>query len=121
MARHGITHVAGTPLPAWTPQASLDVMDVNAIQTALLSLSAPGVFFGDVAEARSLARACNDYSARVVSDHPGRFGMFAVLPTPYADMPAPRRFTPSTLSRLMVLCCSAAPKAYSSVIRGLTS
>lgn len=85
MARHGITHVAGTPLPAWTPQASLDVMDVNAIRTALLSLSAPGVYFGDVPEAKSLARACNEYSARVVSDHPGRFGMFAVLPTPFAE------------------------------------
>lgn len=60
MAKRGITHVAGAPLPSWTHQTSLDVMDMNSIGTALLSLSAPGVHFGDVEEARSLARACNE-------------------------------------------------------------
>ena len=85
MARRGIVEVAGTPLPNWSPQASLDVMDANGIGTAILSLSAPGVHFGDRADAESLARDCNDYSARLASDHPGRFGSFAVLPMPFAD------------------------------------
>jgi predicted TIM-barrel fold metal-dependent hydrolase len=60
-------------------------MDVTAIDTAITSLSAPGVHFGDVAEAKSLARACNEFSARMMSDHPRRFGMFCVLPMPFAD------------------------------------
>jgi predicted TIM-barrel fold metal-dependent hydrolase len=85
MARRGIVEVAGTPLPNWSPRASLEVMETNAIGTAILSLSAPGVHFGDVEEARSLARACNEYSAQMMADHAGRFGMFAVLPMPFAD------------------------------------
>jgi predicted TIM-barrel fold metal-dependent hydrolase len=30
----------------------------------------------------SLARKCNEYSAQLVSDYPGRFGFFAALPLP---------------------------------------
>ena len=37
----------------------LDVMRACGIETALLSHAAPGVYFGDQAEAKALARACN--------------------------------------------------------------
>jgi predicted TIM-barrel fold metal-dependent hydrolase len=60
-------------------------MDRNGVQAALLSVSAPGVHFGDDAAARRLARACNEYSAEVVRDHPARFGAFASLPLPDVD------------------------------------
>ena len=66
----------------WSPQKSLDQMDKAGIQTAMLSVTAPGVWFGDVAEARDLARACNDYGAASRSDHEDRFGFFAALPLP---------------------------------------
>ena len=33
----------------------------------------------------SLARECNEYGARLMADHPGRFGMFATLPLPDVD------------------------------------
>src|SRR5205823_10030863 len=49
------------------------------------STSEPSVYFGDAAAARALARECNDYFAKVVADHPGRFGMFATLPLPDVD------------------------------------
>jgi 6-methylsalicylate decarboxylase len=46
MEGRGITHVAGAPLPKWTPEASIDVMDANGIGTAVTALSAPDVYFG---------------------------------------------------------------------------
>ena len=60
-------------------------MDRSDITAAIISISAPGVWFGDVAEATSLARLCNDYAAKMKSDYPGRFGMFATLPLPNVD------------------------------------
>lgn len=86
MRRKGIGQVAGAPLPGWTPEKSIGVMDANGIQTAITSLSAPGVHFGDgVAQAASLARRCNEYSAEIIQRFPGRFGAFAVLPTPFTE------------------------------------
>lgn len=81
--KHGLAKVADAELPDWTPAKSLDVMDGCGIQTAILSHAAPGVFFGSKDEAISLARSSNEYAARVVADHSGRFGFFAVLPMPF--------------------------------------
>jgi len=66
----------------WTVQRSLEDMDAAGVATALLSVPTPGVYFGDAEAARRLARSCNDYAAKLVRDHPGRFRMFAVLPLP---------------------------------------
>lgn len=82
---HGLTQVAGAPLPAWSIERSLDVMDQNDIETALLSLSAPGVHFGDDDEATVLARRCNEELAELARTHPARLGVFAVLPMPATD------------------------------------
>lgn len=62
-ARRGLEKVAGAPLPDWSPERSHHVMDANGIGAALLSLSAPGVHFGDDEEASVLARACNEMAA----------------------------------------------------------
>lgn len=67
---------------AWTPRSSLAEMDRHHIETAICSVSSPGVWFGDVAQGRTLARACNDHMASMVRDYPGRFGLFAALPLP---------------------------------------
>jgi len=67
------------------PQQSLEDMDRAGVATAMISLTTPGVWFGDVALAKRLARDCNDHFARIVADHPGRYGMFAVLPMPDID------------------------------------
>ena len=81
----GITAAADAPFPAWSPQSSLELMDRNEIKAAILSLSAPGVFFGDAKLARDLARECNEFAARVAGDYPQRFGWFAAVPTPDAE------------------------------------
>ena len=80
---------ATAPIPglaAWkgySPASAVEALDRVGIATAMLSITAPGVWFGDVQEARKLAREMNEYAAaRLVSDYKGRFGLFAVLPLP---------------------------------------
>ncbi|MBT8396647.1 MAG: amidohydrolase [Gemmatimonadetes bacterium] len=68
--------------PSWTPQESIEMMDRLGIEKASLSISSPGVWFGDDAEARDLARVCNEYAASVVDSYPRRFDALAVLPFP---------------------------------------
>jgi predicted TIM-barrel fold metal-dependent hydrolase len=77
------------PVPgfaAWrdfTPARVVENLDGLGIRTAMLSMTAPGVWFGDANEARGLAREMNEYAAaRMVGDHKNRFGLFAVLPLP---------------------------------------
>jgi predicted TIM-barrel fold metal-dependent hydrolase len=60
-------------------------MDRAGITTAMLSIPGPGVWFGDVAEARRLARQCNEDAAALVAAYPKRFGFFATLPLPDVD------------------------------------
>ncbi len=84
--RAGIaTPVPGVPFPDWTVESTLAMMDRQGIATAITSIVEPGVYFGDRAAARELARQCNEYSAGLVRDHPRRFGAFAVLPLPDVD------------------------------------
>jgi len=66
----------------WSPARSIEVMDRHGIATSILSISTPGSWTGDVAESRKLARATNEYAARLVKDFPGRFGFFATIPLP---------------------------------------
>lgn len=76
----------GLPIPEWTPEAALDFMGTNAIQTAILSVSTPGVEPAhDLDEARGMARKVNEFSAKVVGDYPGRFGFYATLTLPDVD------------------------------------
>ena len=69
-------------LPEWSPEASLEFMDEAGIETAVVSVSTPGVYFDDPKSSRDLARRCNEYSAKLVSDYPGRFRAVASLPLP---------------------------------------
>jgi len=69
----------------WTPELSIEDMDRSGIAKSVLSLIQPGVWFGDVDEARRLAREANDYGAGVARDFPGRFGLFATIPLPDAE------------------------------------
>lgn len=57
-------------------------MDAAGIDHAILSVSSPGIDFGDLSAAARLARQVNTDGAQVREDHPGRFGLFASLPLP---------------------------------------
>jgi predicted TIM-barrel fold metal-dependent hydrolase len=73
---------SGRP-PKWTPQMSLDEMDKSGIATAIVSLVQPGAWFeDDMPLSRRIARECNDYGAKMIQDHPGRFGLFAAVSPP---------------------------------------
>ena len=75
----------GLLIPDWSPEASLEVMEAVGVETAVLSVSTPGVDLGDMAEARKWARRVNDDLATVVQRYPGRFGFFATLTLPDVD------------------------------------
>jgi 6-methylsalicylate decarboxylase len=75
-------YFGGQAIPAWSAGAALELLDQLGIDTAVVSVGRPGVFFGDIAAARTLAREVNDFAAELVRSHPGRFGFFATLPLP---------------------------------------
>jgi 6-methylsalicylate decarboxylase len=72
----------GLPVPEWSLDSTIALMDKYRIQTAILSVSTPGVHFGDDAEAREKAREVNEFAADLVRKHPARFGFFATLCLP---------------------------------------
>ncbi|WP_410575401.1 amidohydrolase family protein [Amycolatopsis sp. cmx-4-61] len=83
-AGHG--HPDGMPgWPTWDAAAHLELMDRWSIAVSMLSISSPGVHFGDDAAARKLARHVNDTGAEVRRAYPDRFGHFASLPLPDVD------------------------------------
>jgi len=72
----------GLPIPDWSRDSAVATMDKHGVQTAILSVSTPGVHLGDDAEARRFAREVNEYAADVARSRPDRFGFFATLCLP---------------------------------------
>lgn len=70
------------PHEDWSPATMLDTMDRNEIATVIVSVAAPGAWYGDVAGSRRIARAWNDYAAGLAREHRGRVGFFALVALP---------------------------------------
>jgi 6-methylsalicylate decarboxylase len=78
----------GHPLPTWSPSAAIEMMDKTGVATSMLSPMTRVVqdSFSDKSErARKLTRQNNDYTQKLVTDYPGRFGHFAAIPLPDTD------------------------------------
>ncbi len=83
-------HVCPTPLAAamkregrgqiTTLQQCLDEMEKSGTQLAVNTCASPVDYTHSRGEAQKLIRDCNDYMARMRSDYPGRFAVFAMLP-----------------------------------------
>lgn len=71
--------------PSWDADSHLALLDRYQIDRALLSISSPGVHFGNSAAAVALARHVNDTAAAHSRAHPDRFGFLAALPLPDVD------------------------------------
>jgi 6-methylsalicylate decarboxylase len=68
----------------WAPEEDLEAMDKNGVETAILSLSTPGVWLGKgkAVKAANMAQRVNEYMADLVQRYRGRFGFFATIPLP---------------------------------------
>lgn len=85
-----VAEVKGRPLlqaanTRWTPAQSIEDMDRGGVAVAMVSITNPGLWFGDAAVTNRLARACNEYGAKLVQQYPTRFGLFAAMPLPDVD------------------------------------
>jgi len=70
----------GFPENDWILSKDLEDMDRAGTAIAFLSLTTPGFAFAERDEARKISRQCNEDAAKLVADHPGRFGSFATIP-----------------------------------------
>jgi predicted TIM-barrel fold metal-dependent hydrolase len=67
----------------YTPARNIEEMDKAGVATAFVSPTAPAAWFGNVEEARRVAREMNEFAAaKMAGTYKGRFGVFATLPMP---------------------------------------
>lgn len=85
-AKNAIRPVQGfETFKGYSPAKAIEAMDTGAVETSFLSVTTPGIWFGNIDETRRAARDLNEYAAKLRSDYKGRFGLFAVLPLPDVD------------------------------------
>ncbi|KAG5416995.1 hypothetical protein I9W82_004626 [Candida metapsilosis] len=78
----GIT-AGGMAIPTWTEETCLAQNAKNGIETSILSVSTPGVNFGNnFEEAKVMARRVNEFCYELVKKNPRNFGYFATLSLP---------------------------------------
>ncbi|WP_433338147.1 amidohydrolase family protein [Spirillospora sp. CA-294931] len=85
--RNGLLPAQGGPRWGnWSLTETLEVMEANGIAAGVASQPAPSAAFRDRRLALSGPRLFNEENARLVSDHPGRFGFFAYVPLLHVDI-----------------------------------
>ena len=84
----GITHPDGFHggMPPWSVESHLEHMELLGIARTVVSLSAPGVYLGEVGrDGVGVARSVNEDGARLCQEHAGRFGFYAAIPVLNVD------------------------------------
>ncbi|ETI25798.1 hypothetical protein G647_02572 [Cladophialophora carrionii CBS 160.54] len=84
-SEHGYDRPDGMPaIPAWSPEAHIDLMGKLGITKSILSITSPGTHLKahDDELARRVTRETNDEVANICRSHPNKFGFFASLPLP---------------------------------------
>jgi predicted TIM-barrel fold metal-dependent hydrolase len=71
------------PVQQWTVARTVEQLDQNSVATALLSTSIRVAALGaTIEDSRTIVRRYNDYAMQMMQNHPGRFGLFGILPMP---------------------------------------
>ncbi|KAK0712389.1 hypothetical protein B0T26DRAFT_714142 [Lasiosphaeria miniovina] len=72
---------SGWPTPKWSPSSSRMIMKHLGVQTAVLSVTAPGpCIIKDPGAQANLSRRLNEYAAALRDEDHSTFGFFATLP-----------------------------------------
>ena len=72
---------SGWPTPKWSPSSSRMIMKHLGVQSAILSVTAPGpCIVADPDEQAALARRLNEYAAHLRDEDHASFGFFASIP-----------------------------------------
>lgn len=82
VAEHNALLDEGFPLPQWSAERHLQMMDATGIQSAVLTLPAPHPYWGDIEETKRLCRQFNEETSDLCRKQPDRFSFCAVLPLP---------------------------------------
>ena len=82
LERHGMLLDEGFPLPQWSAEAHLQLMDEAGIAQSILTHPAPHPYFGDQEECNRLCRQFNEQAAAICRESNGRFAFCALLPLP---------------------------------------
>jgi predicted TIM-barrel fold metal-dependent hydrolase len=73
------------PLTNWSIQKTIEDMDAGGVAIAMTSPTTPQLQGLDAAMAARVARESNEYAKKLETDHPWRFGTWAMLPLPHVD------------------------------------
>ena len=84
VAQHGALLDEGFPLPKWSAESHLQVMDEAGIETSVLTLPAPHPYWGDIEETKREVRRLNEETATLCRQN-SRFRFCATLPLPDVD------------------------------------
>ncbi len=86
LERHNAMLDEGFPLPEWSVDRHLAMMDSNGIGISVLTMPAPQPWWGDAEESASVVRKINCTCADMQRRHPDRFRFAASLPLPDVDL-----------------------------------
>jgi predicted TIM-barrel fold metal-dependent hydrolase len=81
----GLSMKLNPTLSTWSLQKDMELLEAGGVERAIMSITTPGLWFGLHTAARDLARRCNDYAAKIVSDHSNRYGMYVNVSLPDVD------------------------------------